>query len=114
MTEKLRSQLGQIDAWLQEDGGLRLWNVLTGLRGPDWTNDPVDHRKLATASVVRRVAFPECAQWGSNGAFYEKDCQSHVTTRKYMNEDTTNPSHYREHAQMAFDALGLKWDSVNS
>lgn len=114
MTEKLRSQLDQIATWLQEDGGQDLWHVLTGLRGPDWTNDPIDHRKLATASVVRQVAFPGCALWGSNGAFYEKDCQSHATTRKAMGGDTMTPSHYWRHAQLAFDALGLEWDTVNS
>lgn len=93
-----------------------LWDVLSALRGPDTSHMG---SKDATTSVLRRYAFPKT---------FDRDTRSTVRMSKAVaNGDDESlrlnrldagivnrtSSHFYNHAQKAFWALGLKWNEVN-
>lgn len=88
-----------------EDDRGKLWDILTGLRGPDDGNDDT---KVATTAVIRYAFlggdFPQ-----PNGAIVEPDAEQSLKDRLPMDDW----SHFRNHAMRAFMALGLKWNKVN-
>lgn len=58
MNKKLRKQLDVIQEMLKEEGGDRLWDVLSALRGPD-NADLGSLTKNETTSYIRAAAFPK-------------------------------------------------------
>lgn len=91
-----------------------VWAVLTALRGPDEELDPDhtrngnDRAKGSTTAVIRErllgaeVGYRICAD-------VNEDNDEHVKWRTQK----IPPGHFKNHAQRAFTALGLSWDSVN-
>ncbi len=91
-----------------------LWDVLTALRGPDYSGPEDVHEaadlKTATTCVVRDAL-------GLTPARFETGFSSHpdelllASVRCVLNEKPS--SHFVAHARRAFDALGLAWLRVN-
>lgn len=87
--------------------GSKLWCVLTALRGPDNNDDGI---KRATTAVIRRkVGIRED---NSGRAIVNTDSSEYKNTRARLASWFVS-SHFLEHAQNAFSALGLKWNEVN-
>lgn len=126
---KARDILDEIDEFLSNESNdykerEKLWSVLTALRGPDTGIEKV---KFSTTSVIRKTAFPESFEeydqdWENEklfisrvGAFGASDSDSFVAFRKHLTIATagSNDWHFRNHAQMAFAALNLLWESKN-
>jgi hypothetical protein len=84
-----------------------LWNVLTGLRGPDSRNA---YAKAATTCVIRKVAFPKEPTKGLS--MFHEDTVVRASYRKTSSALIESP-HFTEHACDAFASLGLVWDEVN-
>lgn len=111
----VRGLLNVIDQFLS-DGTIgsekkqEVWDVLTGLRGPD---DPrLGSRKTATTAVIRSKAFPLTR----DGTFISKlmmfshhDGPANVIDRKR----TSGNNHFWTHARHAFRGLRLSWDRPN-
>lgn len=111
-TPKTRKEVFKILREFFEDDNIdvcehdAVWDVLTALRGPD---DKDIDKKMATTAVIRDHVF------GPNLAYricatFNEDNASHV---KWRVEKTHFSNHFSNHAQRAFAALGLSWDSVN-
>ena len=108
-SDKLRKQLDQIDTWLCEEGGEKLWDVLSALRGPD-VDDTVDLKETTTI-VIRAAAFPQCAEMISKGHDYE----SEVADRAFFITPYKTPTmtvrqkglsqHFYNHIRFAWAAL---------
>lgn len=86
--------------------GLRLWFILTALRGPD-NGDPA--LKSATTEVIRFAVFGRDTM-NEVGAAASPDCEMKAAYRRTLNAGS---DHFQEHARSAFRVLGLKWDKVN-
>lgn len=105
-----RKMLDQIDKFLLagDDQALKLWNVLSALRGPDSGDYNI---KESFTEVIRTAAFPATAQSGARNipaTFAYRDYKTNLGTRQ-----EAQPSHFRSHARAAFEALGLNPDIVN-
>jgi hypothetical protein len=95
------------------DDSLKLWNILTALRGPD-TEDPLEELKRATTSVIRtKIGILPCA----NGATTVPDDSEELVKARmdYVQARTkhTYSYHFGNHAMNAFHSLGLRWDTLN-
>jgi|SRR6266403_4262470 len=99
----LRDCLGVIEMLLRSEFGHDLWNVLTGLRGPDSRDRKL---KYATTAVIRKAAFP--GQPAGNLSVFKDDSTTYAARRidLFLSEGDTN--HFREHVTDAFDSLGLE------
>jgi hypothetical protein len=84
-----------------------LWNVLTGLRGPDSRSISI---KSATTCVIRKVAFPKEPTKGLS--MFHEDTVARANYRLNINY-VLESKHFIEHACDAFASLGLVWDEVN-
>jgi hypothetical protein len=84
-----------------------LWNVLTGLRGPDSRSISI---KSATTCVIRKTAFPKEPTKGLS--MFHEDTVPRASYRKTSSALIESP-HFTEHACDAFASLGLVWDEVN-
>lgn len=81
---------------------IEIWDILTGLRGPD----NYDHDlKAATAGLIRKAVFGNIDL--PTATVTEKDRPYHLARR------LGSSGHFSNHAENAFYALGLKWDEVN-
>lgn|ERR1019366_2406285 len=105
----LRGALNQIQDMLSgkpysED----LWNVLTGLRGPDSRDRKL---KSATTVVIRDAAFPKhpCSLL----SFFGRDRKDLVARRKKMYAKREDANHFREHVKDAFESLNLDLYDTN-
>lgn len=90
-----------------------LWDILSGLRGPDKGPDSYP-LKTAITSVIRAAAFPRVAAesndcGGPLRAAMVKDRDQLVTVRIERTRDT----HFYIHSIAAFNALGLDWNHEN-
>jgi len=85
----------------------RLWNFLTGLRGPDSSSFI---EKFATTEVIRYYGFPKGRGVLSEhmGIYLGRD-----TEEKVEHRFNAGDYHFREHARVAFLAIGLEWDYNN-
>ena len=79
-----------------------LWNILTGLRGPDSRNRKL---KTATTLVIRDAAFPKhpCSAL----SFFGRDRKDLAVRRKKMYAKKEDANHFREHVADAFQSLDL-------
>jgi len=93
---------------IYSDEKRNLWEIITGLRGPDF-DDPDDKIKMATTAVIRYHTLG-MAPSNSNGAIINPDEPAYVTMRKSM---PVGP-HFQSHARRAFSALDLSWGELNS
>lgn len=101
----LRKTFREIDT----QGRQEIWDILTGLRGPDYDiNSYIDKR--ATTAVIRNEVFG-IKNLMDVPADVAGDCDSSVKTRSFSSFGGYH--HFKTHATQAFKALGLKWDEVN-
>lgn len=115
ISPKLKRLLYRIDTVLAEasDDSIKLWDILTALRGPDALGSLT---KNATTAVIRATAFPRTYNSKQEGepfggailATFKKDQSGNVAIRQGI-----DGGHFRSHAKYAFHALGLDWDKVN-
>lgn len=101
MREATKRVLEQIDEVLATDpeAGVELWDVMTGLRGPD--NGDYD-LKAATTAVIRTAAFPRA------GASYFPDAVFAPPSRRFDLDAVDEQGvsiHFRAHAVRAARAL---------
>lgn len=89
-----------------------LANILSALRGPDY-EDPSAVHKLSTTSLIRFVAigglFPGIVE-------HEDTAQSAlVRSGSWLDPEgmCRKSPHFTSHARLAFQALGLSWDTSN-
>jgi hypothetical protein len=114
-----RTLLRQIVKFLNTDktgDAGKLWHVLTALRGPD---DESAELKAATTAVIRHaiglkgtVTTYNGIQDGSNSTYtfiLNRDTKKHTALRGVE----MHGSHFKQHANYAFMALGLNWWKVN-
>lgn len=87
-----------------------LWDILTALRGPDFS-DWNGETKAATTAVIR---YKLGLRDGENaaGAICEPDSPKKVEFRKNLIVSGAS-WHFVSHAQNAFNALDLKWNELN-
>jgi hypothetical protein len=86
-----------------------LWAVMTGLRGPDSRNRSI---KNATTAIIRSAAFPKHPT--SASSVFGVDSKKLARRRKDIWQWVTPcANHFREHAEDAFDALGLDLYEMN-
>lgn len=92
-----------------ETDKVRLWDILTALRGPD--EHPLAI-KMATTGVIRYELFGNHLSVLSG-----RDTQEFCNTRKIFTAAQAAAhapnDHFVLHVQSAFKTLGLKWDAVN-
>lgn len=105
--------LKQIVDYLNEesDDAMRLWDVLSALRGPDSGNQDIfeAHRiKTATTSVIRHAI--KLRADNIQGVVVVQDDQNSLKLRCEL--DTFK--HFAVHATKAFTALELNWFGVNN
>lgn len=107
----VRSILSSINATLEQGGDSAriLWDILTGLRGPD---DGSFDSKDATTSVIRGTVFSKQAMRQTGAAMLHPDEESDYHTKARVGR--MNQTHFVQHAKNAFKALGLNWDSSNA
>lgn len=108
--------LCELSMKLQTYDSRGLWNVLTTLRGPD---NEIELVKLATTGLVRKCLFGDRAirpydeqgtLIGPGGCVYPAtDKAEYVELRKSL-----ELNHFVTHGKMAFKALGLEWDKLNT
>lgn len=104
-----------IDTYFMNNSSKNLYDILTGLRGPDINDKDFYVYKDATTAVLRMAV---CKKSGTNfdgGGFQgvrSYDTLEKVETRKKM-RNLIGSSHFVTHAYDAFKALGLKWDVLN-
>jgi hypothetical protein len=105
------------DPSVHEHEHKNVYDVLTGLRGPDARDtDAVQDVKLATTSVIRfhTLGMPINK---SCGAFVNPDSIKYfqIRTRNEPGKDVGEVAgfHFRAHARRAFWALGLDWETAN-
>lgn len=103
-----REVLDELNAWFQAgiDAGetqgaestetAKLWNILSALRGPDTDSD--DDKRNATLAI-RKAALPVSINWSWP---IEPRTEGVVYTHPKMQY------HFRNHAEMAARALGLR------
>jgi hypothetical protein len=88
-----------------------VWDVLTALRGPDYSVGG-GMEKTATTALIRSKVFGSPT---SMVRFFAKvrriDTSDLTIVRRSL--DSTRHSHFYRHAERAFAALDLKWDEVN-
>jgi hypothetical protein len=96
---------------------LKLWNILTGLRGPDagGVHRGRAEAKDATTTVIRHFVLQVDldADRGMPVDVAERDTDARAEIRRCMSEDDSTGPHFRDHARRAFSALGLSWDYTN-
>lgn len=81
-----------------------MWNVLSGLRGPDSASDI---QKDATTALIRKAVLGDiCIPIGI--IIKDTDSKEYVKTRRNM-----RTTHFQNHAYRAFHALDLDWYSDN-
>lgn len=90
-------------------GRKEIWDILTGLRGPDYEGNSWTDKR-ATTAVIRSEVFG-IKNLMDVPADVSGDCDNSVAIRS--NSTFSDHSHFKFHAQSAFKALGLKWDEVN-
>lgn len=100
----LRKTFRETDA----SGRQEIWDILTGLRGPDY-NDNNYNDKRATTAVVRNEVLGIKNLAGILVDVF-KDSDDRATHRVKSSFDSHR---FKMHAQNAFKALGLKWNEVN-
>lgn len=87
-----------------------LYYVLAALRGPDYGTSDFDPDayldKSATTAIIRHAIGIE-----AYGLTVHGDSDDHVARR--CNE-LAKWSHFKEHAQRAFEILGLEWHANNN
>lgn len=94
---------------INDTEGGKLWSILTALRGPD-KDDGLGMLKAATTAVIRhRIGL---AKNNYGGAIVNPDSEAYAQYRQTQARDD-GTSHFITHAQLAFEALGLKWDELN-
>jgi hypothetical protein len=121
--QKLRRILDKIDDVLMvgyddpdKEVAALLWDVLSALRGPDTNETSVI--KHATTAVLRKVAFPKTFDPSTislvrkQRAIGENDNTNKAELRKEGIDEITG-THFEQHAQQGFRALGLGWYSEN-
>lgn len=99
----------------------RLWDILSALRGPDYDfpakpegfpasqfNFAQDYKESTTA-VIRHAALPYLASRAVNVMVHLDNRYLADWRAKHRFDDI----HFINHAERAFDALGLKWNSPN-
>ena len=101
-TRKFITTLRQQFKAADNDTKIEIWDILTALRGPD----NYDHDlKKATTGLVRKAVFGSI------------DLPMAIVTPRdfavYVDKRTHSSGHFSNHAENAFNALGLKWDEVN-
>jgi hypothetical protein len=119
MNKAGRTLLRQIVKFLNTDktgDAGKLWHVLTALRGPDDENKEL---KAATTAVIRHalglkgtVTVFNGIQDGSDSTYtfiLNRDSKKHVALRGVE----MHGSHFKHHANYAFEALGLDWWKLN-
>jgi hypothetical protein len=91
---------------------IKVWNVLTALRGPDIYSSSL---KKATTAVIRQH-FLGVPPYTISCAFYDDNKES-VKYRKslypYNLKAVIQDVHFISHAAKAFNALGLEWTALN-
>lgn len=95
---------------------LKLWNILTGLRGPDAGSSIQRHEaKDATTAVIRHFVLQVDldAVRGMPVDVAERDTDERAEVRRNMAEDDLTGPHFYDHAKRAFKALDLSWEHTN-
>ena len=112
MHENKRGQMCYTAKELRQFQAIReLWAVLTALRGPDTEND---FDKAATTQVIRSTAFPKTDALDQKGIANVPAAFGHDSvTRAIHRRERMAADHFRSHTQLAFKALGLKWNEEN-
>lgn len=100
MLERINTFLG--DHKISDDERQKLYDVLCATRGPDNEDEAV---KSCTTEVIRHFAIPACVAW----AFCSSDRQEKADARQMLPQK----NHFKQHAVMAFEALGLDWGAEN-
>jgi hypothetical protein len=119
--QKWQDILALVVEFLNEDaeGGKKLWDVLTALRGPD---DDYLTKKRSTTSVLRHAIG--LTYYGLTGAIINQDTEEYAKYRATQMPVVISPhichplilekwTHFHAHTLAAFQVLGLKWDKVN-
>jgi hypothetical protein len=81
----------------------QIWHILTALRGPDDENYDL---KNATTGLIRKAVFGNIEL---TLAIVSKKDYTH-----YVDRRLSSSGHFASHAAAAFEALGLKWNEVNT
>jgi hypothetical protein len=87
---------------------VKLWEVLTALRGPDFDDDDLSVKDSTTA-VIRQATF-ETQDGYHLGAMVRPDTER---ARIFRRDRPDNYGHFWSHALRAFEALGMDWLEVN-
>lgn len=92
-----------------KQGRNEIWDILTGLRGPDYNEDWPFKDKRATTAVIRNEVLGI-----KNLIDVPVDVNIDSNDRAVHRIDASfNGYHFQNHARRAFRALGLKWNKVN-
>lgn len=119
MNKTVKATLNVIDKVLSgkdQTAAVELWAVLSALRGPDF--DRGYGAKKATTSVIRATAFPKAdKKYHTAGleipASFRRDDFGAVEDRVNNKNIFSKSIHFKQHAEAAFEALGLSWDTLN-
>jgi hypothetical protein len=92
----------------------KVWDALTGLRGPDGGGDARYLDKRATTAVIRHKIFGSDSG-AENFAEISEDSDKQVErrSRNQMMKRINTGDHFIEHARRAFKALDLEWYTIN-
>lgn len=93
-----------------QEEGQKLWDMLTALRGPD--NEDVENKEAATVLIRRRFLGEKGAT--IIGTYYADTGITRSATKLLNIRTGMDDRHFKSHAQKAFQALGLKWDGLES
>lgn len=98
----------------------KLWSMLTALRGPDNGHDDL---KEATTIPFRTAFFKEAAKSAGmqTGALVKSHSLNRERAKNFRLNLYTKASgikdnkeiHFINHARLAFNAIGLKWEDIN-
>jgi hypothetical protein len=100
----LRQVLNVIDTVLAkgDSTSTSLWDVLTGLRGPD-NNADYSHKDTGTCHV-RQIAFPKAAERAGSTYGYLHGAQYSTYAGIQV---PTDSGHFQDHLRQAMSALGV-------
>lgn len=104
-TKKFLKNLNGIFHRSSEQTCREVWDILTGLRGPDTQDSEL---KGATTSVIRHAIF------GRDSKVNNRADVSSDYPYKAEKRAKGVSGHFGAHAERAFESLGLSWNNYNT
>lgn len=117
--EPFKQELARIVDFLNNNGeqSRKLWDVLSALRGPDSDNST---EKFISTEVIRDYIGLKDAgpllimSSGDSEEKLERRLELFPLDGRVFGPRLERWTHFSNHALLAFQALGLKWDRVNT